>query len=381
MAGRLSGEGPSRTRRTELPGRRTSSKQPSRLQALQARGPGLLRHFPGPTRRSTLSSGGRIIDTFLSEIPEALLPLRGSRVERAPGPSLLIPVCADVRRQLEGGIETLEAAHSRYVLLERALRRGQWQHEVQARLELLREQLRQEPELEKALTRIRQRARGEEWPDMEPALVLARGVEKCRTRLQALTHERLGRPMARESFAERLARLHQVLAQTIAAPVSSEERVLHHGAFEAYTPTPIWQCLWMLNYLLIAVGCQFLMFCASGDMMRIHGNGIPLRSFITITMLGLVMLRLTSNSPLLYLWELCQYRRSGRFWLTPERLVWHPTGKDPIHIPLQAIPPGGVRLRPARSVEVRLVDGRTLRLHHIHGAERLVSLIGRPACN
>ncbi|HZH76419.1 MAG TPA: hypothetical protein VEY88_10315 [Archangium sp.] len=252
---------------------------------------------------------------------------------------------------------------------------------MQARLELLREQLRQEPELEKALTRIRQRARVEEWPDMEPALVLARGVEKCRTRLQALTHERLGRPMARECFAERLARLHQVLAQTIAAPVSSQERVLDHGAFEAYTPTPIWQCLWVLNFLLIAVGCQFLMLCASGYMMRIHGNGIPIRSFITVTMLGLVMLRLTSNSPLLYLWELCQYRRSGRFWLTPERLVWHPTGKDPIHIPLQAITPGGVRLRPARSVEVRLVDGRTIRLHHIHGAERLVSLIGRPACN
>ncbi len=369
-----------------------------RLQALQARGPGLLRHFPGPTRRSTLSSGGRIIDTFLSEIPEALLPLRGSQVERAPGPSLLIPVSADVRRQLEGGIETLEAAHSRYVLLEKALRRGQWQHEVQARLELLREQLRQEPELEKALTRIRQRARVEEWPDMEPALVLARGVEKCRTRLQALTHERLGRPLARESFAERLARLHQVLAQTIAAPVSSQERVLHHGAFEAYTPMPIRMSLWVLNFLLLmSVGGTVFLYWISSDIMRTYGReGLTrlILFLLTFNVLGMVMMRLASTPLLLYLWELCQYRRSGRFWLTPERLVWHPTGKDPIHIPLQALSPGGVRLRPARSVEVRLVDGRTVRLHHIHGAKRLVSWlktclpahpeaqeIGRPACN
>ncbi|WP_309896204.1 hypothetical protein [Archangium sp.] len=246
-----------------------------------------------------------------------------------------------------------------------------------ARLELLREQLRQEPELEQALACVRQRARVEEWPDTEPALVLARGVEKCRTRLQALTHERLGRPTARESFAERLARLHQVLAQTIAAPVSSEERVLHHGAFEAYTPTPIRLILRVLSYfLLFGVGAQVVLYSVIGAIVSINGYGSLFRLILMFNVLGWVMMRLASLPFLLYLWELCQYRRSGRFWLTPERLVWHPTGKDPIHIPLQAISPGGVRLRSARSVEVRLVDGRVVRLHHIHGAERLVTWLG-----
>jgi hypothetical protein len=76
-----------------------------------------------------------------------------------------------------------------------------------------------------------------------------------------------------------------------------------------------------------------------------------------------------------YLWELFQYRRSGRFWLTEERLVWQPTGKNPIHIPLHAIAPGGVRLHSVRSVGVRLVDGRSFHLDYIQGAERLVSLL------
>ncbi|HEX8438196.1 hypothetical protein [Archangium sp.] len=316
-----------------------------------------------------------MIGTRLSEPQDALPPLRAYRRERAPDPNTLLPVSEDIRRQLEGGIETLEAAHTRYVLLEKALQQKQWQEEVLARLELLTKQVRQEPDLVEALARIRQRRQVEGWPAMEPALVLARKVEKLRSRLDALMRERLGGPTTREPFAEKLARLHQVLAQTVAPPVSSEERVLHHGVFDASTPLPMQPLLRVLGYVVLiplSLGLNFVILFNASIRIRVFENFFGFMFLATcVLMLG----RYLSRWFLACLWELYQRRRSGRFWLTGKRLVWQPTGKDPLHIPLHAILPGGVRLRSAGSVRVRLVDGRTFRLDFLQGAERLVSLL------
>ncbi|WP_375765791.1 hypothetical protein NR798_29290 [Archangium gephyra] len=262
---------------------------------------------------------------------------------------------ADIRRQLEGGIETLEAAHARYTFLEKALRHKHWQHAVMARLETLREQVRQEPALLESLARLLQRARVEGWTDTEPALVLARKVEELRTRMEALTRERLGPPMDREAPAEGITRLHQVLARTMALPVSSEEQALHQGGFEADAMAPLLPFLLMLGPI-VALGFK-----------------------ITLSPTILWCLLLVASTLLMTfipsLWDLLERLRSGRFWFTPERLVWQPMGRDPLHIPLQAIPPDGVRLLSTRSVEVRLVDGRTVRLGFIQGAEKLVTLL------
>jgi hypothetical protein len=266
-------------------------------------------------------------------------------------------VSADIRRQLEGGIETLEAALARYSLVEKALRQKRWQEEILARLETLRELIDQEPGLLESLTRLRQRARVEGWPDTEPALVLSRKVEKLRTRLYALTHERLGSPEERESLTEKLARLHQVLARTIAPPVSSEERVLHQGVFERHSTMPVLPILLMIGFI------------AS---IRMEATARAVILWCLLLLSGFVPLPFLSPP-----WALLERRRSGRFWLTSERLVWQPTGRDPLHIPLQAIHPGGVRLCSASGVEVRLVDGRELRLHSIQGAEQLVTLLAR----
>ncbi len=326
--------------------------------------------------------------TRLSEIQEVLPPLREHRLEGAWCPNALCPVSEGIRRQLEGGIETLEAAHRRYVLLEKALRREPWQHEVLARLETLREQVRQESEVVEALTRLRQRCRAEGWSNMEPALVLARKVERLRIRLDALMRERLSGPTTRESFAEKLARLHQVLAQTIAPPVSSEERVLHQGIFEADIGKPIQPLLRMLARMivilvvggllcgLLAMGSLFGGILLEGGTFLVGGLVIIVGTVVVILVGCTLMTGCLLVMPLLgALGYLLQSRRSGRFWLTGKRLVWQPTGKNPIHIPLHAITPGGVRLRSARSVGVRLVDGRSIHLDYIQGAERLATLL------
>ncbi len=328
--------------------------------------------------------------TRLSEIREALPPLREHRLEGARSPSPLCPVSEDIRRQLEGGIETLEATHTRYVRLEKALQQTQWQHAVLTRLETLRELVRQEPGVVEALTRLRQRCRAEGWSDMEPALVLARKVEKLRIRLDALMRERLGGPTTRESFAEKLARLHQVLAQTIAPPVSSEEWVLHQGVFEADIGQPIQPLLRMLvrMFVILIVGGLLSGILAMGSLLGgvLLGGGIASVGGLVLILIVGTMLVILAGCVLMTgcvflmpflsaLGYLLQSRRSGRFWLTEERLVWLPTGKDPIHIPLRAIAPGSVRLQSVSSVGVRLVDGRSFRLDYIQGAQRLVSLL------
>ena len=297
--------------------------------------------------------------------PRDLPPLRESRVEEEQLPRTSSPVSEDIRRQLEGGIETLEATHARYTLLERALRKRQWQQAVQERMNTLRALVHQEPELEQTLARLYQRAQREEWPDTEPALRLARKVERLRSRLDALTHERLGRPTFQVSLVEKLARLHQVLAQTIAPPLSSEEGVLHQGGFEANTTMPMepsHQLLLGLIVLISGVYGDFVLLACLGVALCLDGIlrrwGLSSRLFLTID--G---------------WKLFQRYLSGRFWLTDKRLVWKPTGRRPIHIPLHAIQPGGVRLRSDWSVEVRLMDGRSFHLDYIQGAERLVSLL------
>jgi hypothetical protein len=269
-------------------------------------------------------------------------------------------VSTDIRRQLEGGIETLELAHARYVLLEKAMRETHWQEAVQERLDTLVELIRQELECEEALARLLHRARVERWPEMEPAHALVRELELLRTRLEALTRRRLGMPArSKARLGEVLARLHQLLARTLAPPVSSEELLLQQGAFKLDTTATL---------LLLPLLCfvpMLLVFC----------TGFVASGGLWLTLSQLVCSLTIPFLP--FICQLLQRRLSGRFWLTQKRLVWQPTGRDAIHIPLYAICPGGVHLRFTGSVEVRLVDGRQLRLDFIRGAKQLVALLER----
>jgi hypothetical protein len=158
--------------------------------------------------------------------------------------------------------------------------------------------------------------------------MLARKVQGLRHRLEALTRERLG--------VEDLARLHQVLGQTLAPPVASDEEVLCRGAFMR---TPALLSPLLRSGIVLGIFCALL--------------GVPI--------LGPRVL-------LVY---------SGRFWLTRKRLVWQPTGRAALHIPLHAIRPGGVRRLSASTVEVSLVDGRSFRFRLIEGTHYLLTLLER----
>ncbi|AKJ03581.1 hypothetical protein ATI61_119169 [Archangium gephyra] len=377
----------------------------------------------------------------------------------------------DIRRQLEGGIETLETAHARYALLEKALRGRRWQQKTLRRLDTLRVLVCQEPRIVEALARLHQRARSEEWPDTEPALGLARKVERLRSRLEALPRKHFNGPAYwKPHLVEGLAFIDQRLTQTIAAPVSEEEQVLHQGAV-----LPMFELPRLLLVLGVFAGIQFIGFSIISDGF-LHGgfqsSGFPLRMVLimmSMHMLGWYgllnishLLRLqahrvflggkplswrpprwsepigrhlfavyirhqlrlpvrmrwveghnqlvlrddaeaerfaarVSQWPARKVWSipvklfamlLClpellylelHGRFSGRYWLTEKRLVWRPPWRAPIHIPLQAIRPGGVRRLSRRKVKVRLVDGRQFRLGPLdeEDADRLVTLLSQ----
>ena len=166
--------------------------------------------------------------------------------------------------------------------------------------------------------------------------------------------------------------------------------MLHQGSFEADIGKSIQPLLRMLLRMIVILVVGGLLSgilvlgSLLGDTLREGGmslvGGVVIILIVGTVLVSLVGCMLMTGCLLLLpflgaLGCLLQSRRSGRFWLTDKRLVWLPTGKDPLHIPLHAIQPGGVCLRSARSVGVRLVDGRSFHLDYIQGAERLVSLL------
>ncbi len=230
------------------------------------------------------------------------------------------------------------------------MRSKQWQQAVQERLETLREQVRQEPEIDEALARLQQRARVEGWAEEEPALGLVRKVERLRTRLkQTLTSKRLDIPVDPQArLAERLAALERILARTLAPPFSPEERVLHQGDI-LMNPA--------LAFLLL-IGVIVSLFVCMG--------------LVRLTSSWLLFVLMLLLPPL---WHLLERHRVGRFWLTGTRLVLKLRGRAAIHIPLDAIRPGGVRLCPLGRIGIGLVDGRSIRLGFTEDAEQFLTLL------
>jgi hypothetical protein len=268
-------------------------------------------------------------------------PREGQR--RGPRPS------EDVRRQLEGRLEVLEAAHAHYTALEEALRGPKWKLHLRPRLDTLRETIRQEPALVEALERLHHRARSEGWAGTEPALVLAHEVEELRARVGAFASRHPGSPDDQETpLARRLERLEQSVTQSLPAPLARGEKLLCAGRFSPSLSLP---------GLLLLPG---LFFIHCGTAVGTRGEGWLLDPVFWGAWLVLTALCLWS-----------QYRRSGRFWLTENRLIWLPTRGDPLEISPRDIRLGGSGYRYPKSVKVDLADGRTLHLAFISRARLL----------
>jgi hypothetical protein len=255
----------------------------------------------------------------------------------------------DVRRQLEGRLEVLETAHAHYRALEEALQKPKWKLHLRPRLEMLREAIRQEPALVEALERLHHRARSEGWSETEPALVLAHEVEGLRARVGALTSHHLG---PSETPLERLERS---VVQSLPAPLAPGEKLLCSGRFSPSLSLP---------GVALLLGFS-LTHCATP--LGIRGEpGAPVFAFWGAWMVFTA----------LYFWF--QYRRSGRFWLTENRLIWLPTRGDPLQVPLHDIRhPGGSDFRYPKGVKVVLGDGHILHLQFISRARRCASQLSR----
>ncbi|WP_375764709.1 hypothetical protein NR798_23585 [Archangium gephyra] len=262
----------------------------------------------------------------------------------------------DVRRQLEGGLEVLEAAHAHYSALEEALQAPKWKLHLRPRLETLREARRQEPALVEALERLHHRARSEAWAGTEPALVLAHEVERLRARVGALASQQLGSPEEREaSLARRLEQLERSVVQSLPAPLAPGEKLLCSGRFSPSLFLPV---------VLLLLGISFT-HCAAVRMRgegATPGAGIWWGAWVLLTALCF--------------WR--QYRRSGSFWLTESRLIWLPTRGDPLQVPLHDIRRSGSGgFSDPKSVKVDLVDGQTLQLAFISRSRRFADELKR----
>jgi len=253
----------------------------------------------------------------------------------------------DLRRQLEGRWEVIEAARQRYATLEKRLRGRTWRRRLRAQDSLFQEVLDQEGPLEEALAAAHRRRALEGWPETLPVLEPLRDVVGRRERVGRLVRKRLSElavPLGAPELSKELASLRSVLQERPSlAPAREEPRILEMKR-NSSVPPPVALLLLLLGPILSLVpsfaGPLLLLFVA----------------IILVTLIGLYV------------------ARAGEFWLTGERLIWKPVLGDPVSVPLRSIRPGGIRVdRLARTVHVE--GDRIVHVRYAEPVERLAALL------
>ncbi len=255
---------------------------------------------------------------------------------------------AALRLQLEGGLEVLEACLARYRELSAALQGWRWKTELRQSPALLQNALRAESSVHEVLARLQRRA-GQEPDGQGPASRLGRKVEEERTALSKLIARRLS--VALEgSLAERLGRLEAVALKPLPLPPGEGETLLLEGGARWPPVRHFVYCfvLWQISsvVLRIAEALQKLSVPQGGAWVAV---------------------------PLLLLFYVWFYVRSGHYWLTSERLLWKPRLGEPVEVKLSSLGDGQVTLGSSSTVKVRGRSRVTLR--YVPQAWRLASLI------
>ena len=250
----------------------------------------------------------------------------------------------DLRRQLEGGLEVIEAALARYRTLSSALGRRGWKAKLRLQSAMLEEAVTREPAVLEALAALKRRvAHG---PDMAGAAqALLREVESSRDALSAALARRL--PVSElPLLSARLERLKAVALRPLPLPPGQEELRLLEG--QAVLPPPGLR----VSFLLLGV--------------LVHWLVSP-----------------WAATPLMVLAFTVTYLRSGKYWLTPERLFWQPRRGDPVEVPLASIQ-DSTRLSSGlieRNLSVNRFTGdvtlhrQGLTLRHVPQADQLAALL------
>lgn len=267
------------------------------------------------------------------------------RVRTEAPPSLAAaPTAEDVRRQLEGRLETVEAARERYAALESLLLGKKWKRHLHEQAEVLQSVRGQEPALGEALERVLRRAETERWPEALPVLATVRQVRALRERVEWLVQKRLGElapGTGSWSLTEALTRLEGLVPPPVSMELAPGEVLLREGT----AASKDWRWLRAVLGLFVVVLV-----------------GAVTRSRLAAGLLGATVVPLTHY--------LLDRSVRGRYRLTSERLVWQPAREEPVQLPLRSIARDGIDFTVNSSL--RVVGERELLLRHgDHGLSSL----------
>ncbi|QSQ13009.1 hypothetical protein [Myxococcus landrumensis] len=260
----------------------------------------------------------------------------------------------DVRVQLEGRAEVLESARARAAALESVLRGRRWKRKLRAKPTLVAEWLQHAEAVAEALERTARRAEVEGWPDSLPLMRTVRELAVRKQRLSSLVRERLGRlvsvtgPVVLEGELRRLEAL--VRRHSPRSPEPGE--VVLYQTDKMLKASSSRELATWVGAMLGGFGAVFGLLLATLG----HGPwsaGVPVALLVAMV-LGVLF-------------------KSGRVWLTGERLLWVPTLGEAVSVPLESIPVGGVTLERALSLRV---DGEPrVQVPFLSDARHLATLI------
>jgi hypothetical protein len=223
----------------------------------------------------------------------------------------------DMRRQLEGRVEVVEASRERYAALELLLSGARWKRRLRGQPGAIEAVLRHESTFHEAMERIQHRAQVDGWPVQSPVLVMSRDVWMLRSRLETLVRKRLDElaPVSgAPSLVEELTRLEGLLFQAIPLePIAGEVRLLEGDTADV---------AFALRLYLSIIGALAL-----GPIANRWGGEL-----LAFALLALLVANIVHG-----------VLRSGKYWLTSKRLVWKPYTGEPVQLSLCSITEDGIR--------------------------------------
>lgn len=262
----------------------------------------------------------------------------------------------DVRRRLEGRAEVLEAARARYAALESLLASRRWKHRLRTKPGQVAQWREHEPEVAEALERAKRRAAQEGWPEDTPVLATVRELAARRTRLEALARRRLASvaPVSgAPSLEEDLSRLDALVRKQDTLALGPGEVLVFEGRQKADASARV------PPVLLFLLGSSAVLAVCAILVEKVLGAGGEWS----------MLLLLLATMP----WFVVGMR-SGRARLTSERLLWEPLWREPVAVPLDSIPEGGIHLDPTW-LNLRVEGERLAHLRHQYDAPQLAVLL------
>ncbi|AKJ07352.1 hypothetical protein ATI61_111304 [Archangium gephyra] len=253
------------------------------------------------------------------------------RTAVSSGSPVGLPSAEDMRRQLEGRVEVMEASRERYAALESLLSGVRWKRRLRAQHAALEAVLRHEAAFHEAMDRIQRRAQADGWPVQSPVLVMMRDVWMLRSRLETLVHKRIDElaPVSgAPSLVEELPRLERLVFQAIPLePIQGEVRLLEGDTADVG---------FALRLYVSIIGALAL-----GPLANRWGGELLGLALLVVLFANIVH------------GVVC----SGRYWLTSKRLVWKPYTGETVQLLLRSITEEGVQ---ASWLGVRVLGERKL---------------------